>query len=133
MVDIMNRTQRFGIILTTALLLLVDSTSNASVRLPTRSNGNQRTIVLKLSDLRSAYLLRSGAARYDPSQMSAKGIRSQLQRHFNTVLGLLLISTPRSIEAALDRLEADTGERWSADERAARRQQLLTNRYLQMK
>jgi hypothetical protein len=93
---------------------------------------DRQVVVLKLSDLRSAYLLREGVVHYDSADMTPDGIRRQLQRHFNTVLGLLTLATPRSIETALDRLEAVSGTPWTSEERAAWRQRLLANRFTQM-
>jgi hypothetical protein len=93
----------------------------------------EHVVVLKLSDLRSAYLLRESIVRYDSSDMTPDGIRRQLERHFNTVLGLLTVATPRSIETALDRLEATAGQSWTSDERAGWRQRLLANRFMQMR
>jgi hypothetical protein len=92
----------------------------------------QRTIVLKISDLRSAYLHRAGIVRYDNANLSPDGVRQQLRRHFDVVLGLLLVSTPQSIETALARLEAAGGRVWSESERADHRRQLLAMRYVQL-
>lgn len=103
----------------------------ASPRTNLQSN-DRPTIVLKLSDLRSAYLQRAGIVRYDQANLSSEGLRQQLQRHFEVVLGVLLVSTPKSIDIALARLEASGDHQWSASERANRRQQLLSTRYLQM-
>jgi hypothetical protein len=94
---------------------------------------DQRPIVLKLSDLRSAYLQRAGVVGYDKSKLSPEGLRQQLQRHFDVVIGLLLVSTPRSVDTALARLEAADGHTWSAGERADQRQRLLAMRYLQLR
>jgi hypothetical protein len=78
-----------------------------------------RSIVLRASDLRSAYLVRAGKAKYDSGDLSSTGIQGQLRRHFDTVLALLIAGTPESIATALDRLEAASGQHWSA---ATRRQ-----------
>src|SRR5437899_2288753 len=87
-----------------------------------------KVVVLKLSDLRSAYLLRARVVRYDDHATAS----DQLRRHFNTVLGLLLYSTRQSIEVALDRLESSREESWSVDERTVWRQRLLEHRYQQI-
>jgi hypothetical protein len=92
----------------------------------------QRTVVLKISDLRSAYLLRAGVVDYDCTNLSPDGVRQQLQRHFDVVISLLLVSTPRSIETALARLEAAEGQTWSISDRADYRRQLLAMRYIQL-
>jgi hypothetical protein len=105
---------------------------NASLHSAPQLN-DQRPIVLKLSDLRSAYLQRAGVVGYDKSKLSPERLRQQLQRHFDVVIGLLLVSTPRSIETALARLEAADDHMWSASERADERQQLLAMRYLQLR
>jgi hypothetical protein len=110
---------------------LAATTGRASGNLVAAPNDRQ-VVVLKLSDLRSAYLLREGVVHYDSADMTPDGIRRQLQRHFNTVLGLLTVATPRSIETALDRLEAASGTSWTSEERAAWRQRLLANRFTQM-
>lgn len=89
-------------------------------------------IVLKISDLRSAYLLRAGVVRYDLTRTSPTEIRQQLQQHFNTVLGLLLVATPRSVEIAVQRLEAADGRNWTDEMRSEVRRRLLFNRHIQM-
>jgi hypothetical protein len=91
-----------------------------------------RPIVLRLSELRSAYLLRAGVVRYDADAVTSQDIRRQIQRHFDVMLGLLLISTPQSIETALDRLEIDRHESWSVAEKQRWRQLLLRNRWAQI-
>lgn len=88
--------------------------------------------VLRLNDLRSAYLLRLGLVRYDANPQSSERIRVQLRRHFDVVLGLLLAGTHTSIETALDRLEAASAYSWSPRERDSWRSQLLANRYAQI-
>jgi hypothetical protein len=45
---------------------------------------------------------------------------------------MLLVSTPRSIEIALTRLEEANGQAWSASERADQRQRLLAMRLVQL-
>lgn len=119
------------IALSLAALVLFLQSANASYQ-PQPQRDNSHVVVLKTSDLRSAYLQRAGIVHYDPSNMSPDGLRSQLQRHFDVVLGLLLVSTPRSIETALVRLEAADDHTWSDEERADWRNKLATNRYLQM-
>jgi hypothetical protein len=91
------------------------------------------TIVLRMSDLRSAFLIRDGAVRYDVPSNSPESVRAQLQRHFDVVLGLLLVSTRQSIETALTRLEESTNQNWSSTERNTWRQKLLAMRYLQLR
>ena len=105
--------------------------ANASVR-SAPPLGVQRAIVLKLSDLRSAYLLRAGAVHYDATTNTPVDVREQLQRHFDTVIGLLLVSTPKSVETALLRLEASESRPWSESNRISKRKQLLASRYLQL-
>ena len=92
----------------------------------------KRTIVLRTSDLRSAYLIRSGEVHYDASDLSPAGLRRQLQRHFDTVTVLLQMATPQSIELALDRLEAAEQQTWSVSERESWRRRLLINRQMQL-
>jgi hypothetical protein len=55
-----------------------------------------------------------------------------LQDHFGVVLALLQASTHRSIETALERLEATQSTVWSSSERAAWRKSLLVARFLQL-
>jgi hypothetical protein len=98
---------------------------------PARAVTDQ-SIVLKVSDLRSACLVRAGVVRYDANSRTTDDLRAQLQRHFNAVIGLLLYSSPQSIELALDRLESSNGEEWSESERLARRQRLLEARWRQI-
>ena len=83
-------------------------------------------LVLKLSDLRSAYLIRGGVVQYNPRFNLPNGNRAQLQRHFDVVIGLLLVSTPQSIVTALNRLEAAEDHRWSNEERTQWTNRLLT-------
>lgn len=87
---------------------------------------------LKVSDLRSAYLLRDGIVRYDANANSPAGLRAQLQRHFDVVIGLLMIATPRSVETAMSRLEAADDHSWSPAERKAWRQKILAMRNVQL-
>jgi hypothetical protein len=117
--------------LSLAALVLFVPGANASYQPRTQPN-DSHVVVLKISDLRSAYLQRAGIVRYDSSNMSPEGLRRQLQRHFDVVLGMLLVSSPRSIETALTRLEAASGHAWSDEKRAGWRNKLATNRYLQM-
>ena len=117
--------------LSLAAVVLFVPIVNASY-LPQPQRDNSHVVVLKTSDLRSAYLQRAGIVHYDPSNMSPDGLRSQLQRHFDVVLGMLLVSSPRSIETVLTRLEAASGHAWSDEERVRWRSKLLANRYLQM-
>src|SRR4051794_20293871 len=93
------------VVLSFAALVLFIRAADASYELRTQSVQSPAH-VLRISDLRSAYLQRAGVVRYDASNMSPDGLRRQLQRHFDVVLGLLLVSTPRSIETVLARLEA---------------------------
>jgi hypothetical protein len=118
-------------IVVTILVLLTFFSRHATAARILEPQRNKRVIVLKLSDLRSAYLMRAGMVRYDEAS-SAYDIRAQLQRHFDVVIGLLLVSTPRSIETALARLEATGGRKWSGAERIAWRQKLFEMRYLQL-
>lgn len=87
---------------------------------------------VRASDLRSAYLQRAGVVAYDESDISPAGLRKQLRRHFDAVLGVLDLATPRSIETALARLEAADGYSWTPDERIARRRELTAARGVQM-
>lgn len=125
----MKRTIAAAVIL--VLVALPLQSVEASLRSPPPTDNHP--IVLQLSDLRSAYLQRAGVVRYDRTNRSPEALRQQLQRHFDVVMGLLLVSTPRSIEIALARVEAASGHRWSASERADERQQLLAMRYLQLR
>jgi hypothetical protein len=92
---------------------------------------DQPCIVLKISELRSAYLQRAGVVCYDESHATPDGLRQQLQHHFDVVLGLLGLATPDSIETALSRLEAADDHTWTAEERTAWRQQLQAARRVQ--
>jgi hypothetical protein len=98
-------------------------------RTPSR---DQSSVVLKISELRSAYLQRSGIVRYDESNSTPDGLRQQLQRHFDVVLTLLSSATPGSIETAAARLEAADDHSWTAEERTAWRQKLLAARREQL-
>jgi hypothetical protein len=125
---------KFTLIASTLLTVLAYSCDAANASLhPSRASADQGSIVLKLSDLRSAYLQRAGVVRYDQANMSPEGLRQQLRQHFDVVLGLLLVSTPQSIETAVKRLEAADEHTWTVDERRAWRQQLLATRHLQMR
>lgn len=95
-------------------------------------NTRARTLVVRASDLRSAYLVRSGQVKYDASNLSPDGLRRQLQRHFDTVVALLLLNSSQSIELALDRLEAQQNETWSSAERREWRERLLASRRTQI-
>jgi hypothetical protein len=88
--------------------------------------------ILKLSDLRSAYLQRAGVVRYDESNATPEGLRQQLQHHFDVVLSLLDLATPESIDVALVRLEVADAHTWTADERTASRQMLRAARLVQL-
>jgi hypothetical protein len=107
----------------------VDAASHSS-QLP--SGRHVRSVVLRTSDLRSAYLIRSGQVRYDETDATPAGHNRQLERHFDTVIALLLLSTPQSIELALDRLEAREQTSWSPSARDEWRQRLLANRRSQI-
>ncbi|MGD9636790.1 MAG: hypothetical protein AB7U97_26140, partial [Pirellulales bacterium] len=96
------------------------------------SGHRTRTLVVRISDLRSAYFIRSGQVRYDVSDMSPAGLRRQLQRHFDTVVALLLLNSSQSVELALDRLEAQHDETWSSAERDVWRERLLASRRIQI-
>jgi hypothetical protein len=111
-----------------AVMLAGGTVSVDAARDPLPRSGTDRVTILRTSELRSAYLVRSGQVQYDASDMSAAGLRRQLQRHFDTVVALLLLNTPQNIELALDRLEADQHNSWSAEERGAWRERLLANR-----
>lgn len=86
--------------------------------------------LIRLHDLRSAFLLRDGAASY--RNTSAAGRQAELRRHFDAVLALLELNTGDAIETALDRLEAARGETWSHMERELHREELFANRQLQL-
>src|SRR5262245_32511276 len=115
----MNRKIRTGLLIAG---FVVVTNPFASASLPGTASPSQ-PIVLKISDLRSAYLLRAGVVQYDRTAMSRDGVRRQIQRHFDVVLGLLLVTTPRSIETTLDRLEASADTNWTVQERAKWRAQ----------
>jgi hypothetical protein len=125
----MSRTSRTALILI-SLIFGRDQVEAAANHTPTPSSRSH--IIPHLSELRSAYLLRSGAVRYDSTAMSPDGICLQIQRHFDVVLRLLLAATPRSIETALDRLESSSDSKWSSQMRDRWRGQLLTNRCIQL-
>jgi hypothetical protein len=86
-----------------ALLVSVSQAADTSYAPGVVSRDRQHA-VLRLSDLRSAYLQRAGVVRYDESNRTPAGLRQQLQRHFDVVLNLLRLDTPESIETALGRL-----------------------------
>ena len=98
-----------------------------------RANERDARILLRTSDLRSAYLLRAGVVSYDPTDRAPRGLERQLKRHFDVVIGLLLASTPRSIETALARLETADDHTWSKAERTDRRERLMAMRYVQLR
>jgi hypothetical protein len=89
-------------------------------------------IVLRTSELRSAYLVRGGVVRYDAADSSPEGVRRQLQRHFDVVIALLVAATPTSVQSALNRLEQSSGTQWSESDRDRVGQRLLQNRYVQL-
>jgi hypothetical protein len=119
------------VLLLFSIFLFPFQAANASLRLT--AEPNVEPVVLKLSNLRSAYLLRSGIVHYDESHLSPAGIRQQLQRHFDVVIALLLVATPKSIETALARLQDADDHKWSASEQDAWRQRLLEERYVQFR
>ena len=106
-------------------------TTSALANTPSRATQSP-DIVLKLSDLRSAYLIRAGVVHYDANATSPAQLRAQLQRHFDVVIGLLMVSTPNSIETAIARLEGASAHAWTEAERDSWRQKLLATRYLQL-
>lgn len=118
-------------LLASGLAIFCTVAAHASVA-PIRTQNTERGAALKLSDLRSAYLLRAGYVRYDAAHQTPAGIQQQLRNHFDVVIGVLHASTPRSMDAALARLELSTGRSWTNNERAAWRRQLTTNRYVQI-
>jgi hypothetical protein len=122
------------LIVTVSLILSGDSTcaSATSNSSPSDCDRRQRTVVVRTSDLRSAYLIRNGQVHYDAANATRAELRSQLQRHFDTVVALLMLSTQQNIELALDRLEAERPMSWSVAERAAWRERLLANRRAQI-
>src|SRR5215203_4696796 len=97
------------------------------------ANEHSPRILLRTSDLRSAYLVRAGAVSYDVTDRSPQGLKRQLQRHFDVVIGLLLASAPRSIETALARLEKANDHSWSKAERSDWREKLMAMRYVQLR
>jgi hypothetical protein len=102
--------------------------------LPTaRANARDPSILLRTSELRSAYLVRAGVVSYDTTDRSRQGLERQLQRHFDVVIGLLLAATPHSIEMALARLETADDHTWSKAKRSDRREKLLAMRYVQLR
>ena len=71
------------------LLAVLATPAHASEALGFKSDdATSRHVILKLSDLRSAYLLRDGAVRYDANSHSADALRAPLQPHFDEGLGL---------------------------------------------
>jgi len=111
---------------------VIPTQAHATAKYAPSFRGDENRVILRTSELRSAYLLRAGTVRYDAADRSPQGLRRQLQRHFDVVLGLLFTSTPARIETALDRLESETSQVWSQHKRDAWRQQLLATRYRQM-
>src|SRR5947207_9566104 len=124
-------TSKVAILSLITLFVAVIERADASYASRTPSH-DQPCIVLKISDLRSAYLQRAGVVRYDESNRTPGGLRQQLQRHFDVVLSLLGSATPDSIEIAAVRLEAADDHSWTAQERTAWRQRLLAARLVQM-
>jgi hypothetical protein len=114
---------RFALGLSIALLL--HSTLRANERDP--------RILLRTSDLRSAYLVRAGVVSYGGTDRSPQSLKRQLKRHFDVVIGLLLANSPRSIETALARLEQAADQSWSNNERSAWREKLIAMRYVQLR
>ncbi|MEX2172479.1 MAG: PEP-CTERM sorting domain-containing protein [Pirellulales bacterium] len=86
--------------------------------------------VVRLHDLRSAFLMREGVTSYRGH--SAAAHQAELRRHFNAVLALLECNTPEAIEVALYRLEASQRRQWSPAERQRHREELLASRELQI-
>src|SRR4051794_18602365 len=121
--ELWGMTLRVAILSVVTLLVAVSHRADASP-LPPPSH-QQPCTVLHTSDLRSAYLLRTGVVRYDESNRTPQGLRQQLQRHFDVVLSLLSIATSDSIDIAAARLEAADDHSWTAEERTAWRQELL--------
>src|SRR5205814_7326932 len=101
--------------------------ADAAYASPTPSH-DQACTVLKISDLRSAYLQRVGVGWYDESNSTPEGLRQQLQRHFDVVLSLLSFATPDSMDIAVVRLEAADDHSWTAEERIAWRHKLSAAR-----
>ena len=89
------------------IALVVVGELRASAELPSRATTGPANIVLKLSDLRSACLIRDGVVKYDPAANSPEALR-QLQRHFDVVIGLLVVTTPESIETGSRVLKSRT-------------------------
>jgi hypothetical protein len=113
-------------------LFVVVGPASASIPTETSIIESASGHTTKLSDLRSAYLLRAGLVHYDSARMSPAGLREQLRSHFDVVIRLLYVATSRSIESALVRLEAASGRTWSDAERSSWRRQLISNRSLQI-
>src|SRR5437016_5139987 len=109
-------TSKVTVLLFVALLATVLQRADASYAVRTPSH-QESCVVLKLSDLRSAYLQREGVVSYDKSSTTPDGLRQQLQRHFDVVLSLLSLATPDSIDIAVDRLEGADDHSWTAEER----------------
>src|SRR5947207_4181161 len=124
-------TSKVAILSLVTLLVAVPEPGDASYALRTPSR-DQPCVVLKISDLRSAYLLRVGVVRYNESNRTPDGLRKQLQQHFDVVLSLLRFATPGSIDTGLVRLEAADDHCWTAEERTAWRQKLLAARLVQL-
>ncbi|MEX0643526.1 MAG: hypothetical protein WD468_12540 [Pirellulales bacterium] len=123
---------RNAVVFTIGLTVLLSSSiANAWARRAQFAVGGP-TLVLSLSELRSAYLVRANVVRYELPTASGRDVDAQLQRHFDVVLAILYLSTPQSIETALDRLESSRQTTWSADERAVWRRNLIANRRTQM-
>lgn len=116
-----------------AVLWLLSSTAQTQASSePIETSRANRTVVLRTSDLRSAYLIRGGQVRYDANDTSAASLRLQLQRHFDTVVALLMLNSAHSVELALNRLEAQSPSTWSAAERAEWRGRLVASRRIQI-
>src|SRR4051812_25713899 len=115
-----------------AIFLFPFQLTNASLRFASEPN-LEPVVALKLSNLRSAYLLRQGIVRYDESHLSPIGVRQQLQRHFDVVIALLLVTTPKSIDTALARLQDADDHKWTGSEQDAWSQRLLAARYVQLR
>ena len=98
-----------------------------------RANEHDPRVLLRTSDLRSAYLMRAGVVSYGVTDRSPQGLERQLKRHFDVVIGLLLASAPRSIETALARLEKAGDHSWSKAERSDWRDKLMAMRYVQLR
>ena len=85
------------------------------------------------SQLRSAYL--GPDIWFDKNnRLKSRGsVQRQLQRHFAVVLDYLITSTPTSIAASMADLELEAGSKWSPAQRAAWREFLLRQRYVQIR